>query len=83
MGAPGVVVWAFASFCWDKARSRLLKSLSPKTSSFFLISKIKKEQRDFPGGLMVKTRCFHCRGAGSIPGRETKSPRAARRSQKK
>ena len=36
-----------------------------------------------PGGLMVKTPCFHCRGAGSIPGRETKIPRAARRSQKK
>ena len=23
---------------------------------------------DFPGGPIVKTSCFHCRGVGSIPG---------------
>ena len=24
---------------------------------------VKNNKRDFPGGLMVKTLCFHCRGA--------------------
>ena len=37
---------------------------------------------DFPGGPMVKTPCFHCRGRGSIPGRGTKIPHATWRSQK-
>ena len=27
-----------------------------------------KERRDFPGGTVVKTQSFLCRGAGSIPG---------------
>ena len=25
--------------------------------------------REFPGGPVVKTQCFHCQGPGSIPGR--------------
>ena len=27
---------------------------------------------DFPGGPLVKTSCFHCRGKGLIHGQETK-----------
>ena len=32
---------------------------------------------DFPGCPMVKNLCFHCRDAGSIPGRGIKIPHAA------
>ena len=32
----------------------------------------KSGSADFPGGLMVKTHGFHCRGLGSIPGQGTK-----------
>ena len=38
---------------------------------------------DFPGGPVVKTPCFHCRGAGdvgSFPGWGTKIPHAAAKS---
>ena len=38
---------------------------------------------DFPGGPVVKTQRFHCRAAGSIPGRGTKIPHAARWGQNK
>ena len=34
---------------------------------------------DFPGGPVVKTLCLHCRGHGSIPGRGTKIPPAAKK----
>ena len=27
---------------------------------------------DLPGGPVVKTPCFHCRGIGSVPGQGTK-----------
>ena len=30
--------------------------------------------REFPGGPVVRTRRFHCRGPGSIPGQGTKIP---------
>ena len=39
--------------------------------------------RDFPGGPVVKTPHFHCRGVGSTPGRGAKIPHAARCCQKK
>ena len=32
--------------------------------------------REFPGGPVVRTRCFHCGGPGSIPGWGTKIPQA-------
>ena len=32
------------------------------------LKKIKKKKKEFPGGLIVKTLCFHSRGMGSIPG---------------
>ena len=38
---------------------------------------------DFPGGPVVKTLCFQCRGLGWIPGRGTKIPHAVQRGQKK
>ena len=38
---------------------------------------------DFPGGPVVKTLCFQCRGAGSIPGRGTKIPHAVGHGQNK
>ena len=31
----------------------------------------RRELREFPGGLVVRIRRFHCRGPGSIPGRGT------------
>ena len=38
---------------------------------------------EFPGGPVVRTQHFHCRGPGSIPSRETKILQAAWRGQKK
>ena len=38
---------------------------------------------EFPGGLVVRIWHFHCRGWGSIPGRGTEIPQAARYSPKK
>ena len=32
---------------------------------------------DFPGGPVVKTLCFQCRGLGWIPAQRTKIPHAA------
>ena len=36
--------------------------------------------QEFPGGLVVRILGFHYRGLGSIPGRGTEIPQAARRS---
>ena len=41
------------------------------------------ENSDFPGSAEVKTLCFHCRGAGLIPGQGTKVSHAAWCSQEK
>ena len=49
-------------------------------------SKKKSESREFPGGLVVKTPCFHCRTAadmGSLPGGVTKILHASRHGHKK
>ena len=53
-------------------------SLHPNPST----CKIKKT-RDFPGGPVVRTLRFHCRGSGSIPGQGTKILQAAKPKQKK
>ena len=37
---------------------------------------------EFPDSLVVKTPCFCCKGAGSIPAWGTKNPQAMRCSQK-
>ena len=37
---------------------------------------------NFPGGPVVKTPCFHCRGSGAIPDRGTTIPHATLHSQK-
>ena len=37
----------------------------------------------FPGGLVVRIWCFHCRGPGLIPDRGTEILQATRHSQKK
>ena len=34
----------------------------------------KSSSWEFPGGPVVRTRCSHCQGLGSIPGRGTKIP---------
>ena len=38
---------------------------------------------EFPGGPVVRTQCFDCRGPGSILGWGTKIPQAAPHTQKK
>ena len=43
-----------------------------------MILDFKPHYRDFPGGPVLETPCFHCRGHGSIPGQGTKVPHAAR-----
>ena len=42
----------------------------------------KKDPWEFPGDLVVRTQCFHCRCLASIPDRETKIPKAKQCSQK-
>ena len=37
---------------------------------------LKDNIRDFPGSPVVRTRRFHCRGPGSIPGQGTNIPQA-------
>ena len=39
---------------------------------------LKDKMGEFPGGPVVRTRQFHCRGPGSIPAQGTKIPQAAR-----
>ena len=39
-------------------------------------------QGEFPGGPVVKTQHFHCRGMGSVPGWGTKIPYAESHGQK-
>lgn len=34
--------------------------------------------REFPGGPVRRTMCFHCGGPGSVPGRENNIPQAAK-----
>ena len=72
-------------------------NLKPTTKNNFLNnSKIKNEnvhyregilkktqRREFPGGLVVKTWHFHCRGSGSIPDQGTKIPQATGHNKKK
>ena len=63
----------------DKKAEKALKKEGPEEEKFLIL----RPSWDFPGGLVVKTLCFHCRGGtGSIPGRGTKIPQAARRGQK-
>ena len=39
--------------------------------------------REFPGGPVVRTQCFHCWSQGSVPGPGTKIPQAVWHGQKK
>ena len=43
---------------------------------------VQKGLWDFPGGPVVKTLRFQCRGMGSIPGQGTKIPHSVQCSQK-
>ena len=36
--------------------------------------KLKNYVGEFPGGLVVRILCFHCRGPGSVPGLGTEIP---------
>ena len=53
--------------------------LSPVTeqrSIVFSVHLLKSDAREFPGGPVVRTWNFHCRGLGSIPAWGTKIPQA-------
>ena len=61
-----------------------------ESSSSLAVSRIssKKKKKEFlhgnlPGGPVVKTPHFHCRGLGFDPGQGTKIPQAAQGGQKK
>ena len=41
-----------------------------------LITTQHQKTREFPGGPVVRTRCFHCCGPGSTPGQRTKITQA-------
>ena len=42
---------------------------------------LKCKDREFPGGPVVRTQCFHCQSPGSIPGRGLKTSQAMWHSQ--
>ena len=44
--------------------------------NIFMYSKLKKKKgfEELPGGPVVRTQRFHCRGSGLIPGQGTKIP---------
>ena len=44
---------------------------------------LKPNLGEFPGGPVVRTQPFHCRGPGSIPDQRTKILQATRHGQKK
>ena len=48
-----------------------------------MFSNFKTYYREFPGGPVVRTLCFHCRGHGSIHGWGTKILQAMQQGQKK
>ena len=45
--------------------------------------KKKVHSGEFPGGLVARIQCFHCRGPCSIPSQGTEIPQAAPHGQKK
>ena len=49
--------------------------------TFSIVYKFSK--REFPGGPVVKTWCFHYDGLGSIPGRELRSHKPSGAAKKK
>ena len=65
---------SFAEFCRIKWYLNTLRRL---------IVYLKGNQRDFPGGPVVETPCFYCRGHGFDPWLRTKIPHASPSSQKK
>ena len=70
----------------ELASACFVKALGVATISRFneaIIMNENEKNRDFPGGPVVKTLHFHCRGKGSIPGWGTKIPHATPHGQKK
>ena len=49
-----------------------IESLSDAQVSF--ISKVNLQDRDFPGGPLVRTPCFHCRGEWFDPSSSNEDP---------
>ena len=68
-----------------EGRHRMLPSLYPVPSTGPVIEWVSHKcwQWDFPGGPVVKTLCFQCRGLGSIPGRGTEDPHTVQHGGKK
>ena len=55
----------------------ILKTQCRKRSKRIKQMRLKIILREFPGGLVVSTWCFHCWGHGLIPDQRTKIPQAA------
>ena len=53
-----------------------VQNMDPWEKSRFKI----RSEGELPGGPVVRTQHFHCRGPGSIPGRRTKILQATQRS---
>ena len=51
-------------------------------SQRILIIRKKKSRREFPGGLVIRSSCFHCHGPCSVPAWESDIPETMQRSQK-
>ena len=74
MGGASLVVYHLVAI--------LLRAGSLPSEVSFLTDKI-ESPREFPGGPVVRTWCFHCCGLGSMPGQGTEILQATWHGQKK
>ena len=61
-----VVVFFLNQFCFLTGLARVITAVGLKS----VMSK-NVDYWEFPGGPVIRTRCFHCWGWGSIPGQGT------------
>ena len=77
-----VLYFSYRSFLYLYAHCKKVQKISKYTKKT-IISHFKSILRgEFPGGLVVRIRRFHCRDPSSIPGGETEIPQATGQSQK-
>ena len=74
---PLSVSWRVLASRWEENRSRL------KWYWAHVLFQFKQVSREFPGGPVVRIRCFHCRDLGSVPRQETEISQTTQHNQNK
>ena len=69
-------------WAWLCSNKTLFTKIGGWTDLACATSALKEQTREFPGGPVVRTLPFHCRGTGLIPGRGTKIPQVRKRPNK-